>query len=93
MTPMHDYYSAIAVWLWHDAPPWFQRLSEHGGDEDFVIYVPPELCIRLEGDDKLIPDETVRVLVDRIAGPLWETDEHTWHQLANGGLVVITAHA
>jgi hypothetical protein len=32
---------AIQVWTFKDAPPEFQALSPHGGDEDWVALVPP----------------------------------------------------
>ena len=33
----------IRVWPFYEAPPEFRSLSEHGGDEDFVAFVPTEL--------------------------------------------------
>lgn len=30
----------IKVWRWADAPDNLRRLSRHGGDEDWVVYVP-----------------------------------------------------
>lgn len=29
------------VWAWADAPPSLRWLSEHGGDEDWVLLTPP----------------------------------------------------
>lgn len=31
---------AIQVWPWEDAPEEFRRLSQNGGDEDWVAFVP-----------------------------------------------------
>lgn len=33
----------ICVWNYQDAPKEFKALSEHGGDEDWVIFVPPDV--------------------------------------------------
>ena len=30
----------ITVWRWEDAPEEFKALSTHGGDEDWVAFVP-----------------------------------------------------
>lgn len=32
---------AITVWKWVNAPEVFKKLSRHGGDEDWVAWVPP----------------------------------------------------
>jgi hypothetical protein len=34
----------IRVWRFEDAPPEYQELSPHGGDEDWVAYVPAALA-------------------------------------------------
>ena len=39
----------IRVWRFKDAPQIYQDLSQHGGDEDWLAEVPPEL------DDVWIP--------------------------------------
>jgi hypothetical protein len=33
---------AITVWEFHNAPREFQDLSPHGGDEDWVGYIPTD---------------------------------------------------
>ena len=33
-------WKAIKVWRWEDAPRKYRRLSEHGGDEDWVALLP-----------------------------------------------------
>jgi len=33
----------IKLWLWKDAPEWLRRMSDNGGDEDYVVMIPPEL--------------------------------------------------
>lgn len=35
----------IRVWRFADAPMWMQRLSTHGGDEDWLALVPPNLAL------------------------------------------------
>ncbi len=30
----------VAVWPWDDAPKQYRALSTHGGDEDWVAFVP-----------------------------------------------------
>lgn len=31
---------AMLLWNWADAPEEFRQLSGHGGDEDYVMFVP-----------------------------------------------------
>lgn len=33
----------IRVWLWDDAPITYQHLSIHGGDEEYVVFVPDNM--------------------------------------------------
>jgi len=33
----------IIVWRWEDAPAKYRNLSKHGGDEDWVAFVPAPL--------------------------------------------------
>jgi len=35
--------TAIMVWRFATAPEWMKKLSEHGGDEDWVALVPDSL--------------------------------------------------
>lgn len=34
-------HQAVLVWTWESAPEEFRALSTSGGDEDYVMYVPP----------------------------------------------------
>jgi hypothetical protein len=34
----------IDLWRWTDAPPAYRALSTHGGDEDFVAFVPASVA-------------------------------------------------
>lgn len=36
----------IRIWAFYDAPIYLQKLSEHGGDEDWLAVIPPELTGR-----------------------------------------------
>lgn len=36
-------FSHAVVWLWKDAPPWAKERSEHGGDEECVVWIPASL--------------------------------------------------
>ncbi len=44
---------AILVWRFEDAPEEFRRLSQNGGDEDYVVLIPACLCTL--SDDKGTP--------------------------------------
>jgi len=33
----------IKIWRFEDAPKEYQDLSEHGGDEDYIAYIPKDL--------------------------------------------------
>jgi hypothetical protein len=35
---------AFLVWAFYDAPDDYQTLSRHGGDEDWLTYIPPHLA-------------------------------------------------
>ena len=36
----------IQVWAWPDAPPILKKLSDNGGDEDWLAIVPPHLATK-----------------------------------------------
>lgn len=70
---------SIRVWPFHEAPPSLKALSGHGGDEDWLAYIPVEFA------DRHIPwaDE---------ATPFGVCNVET-HDLGNGGKILIGAHA
>lgn len=35
----------IMIWKWTDTPEIFKKLSQHGGDEDWVARIPPHFEI------------------------------------------------
>ena len=35
----------IKIWRWEDAPQKYKELSKHGGDEDWVAFVPKKINI------------------------------------------------
>jgi hypothetical protein len=45
---MKNFNYFMKVWAWEDAPEEYKSLSEHGGDEDYVAFVPKELVTDAE---------------------------------------------
>jgi len=43
MNPHAKTDGGIVVWRFHDAPTEYQGLSDHGGDEDWLAFVPEAL--------------------------------------------------
>lgn len=41
----------IIVWYWKDAPVKYKALSPHGGDEDWVAFVPNDIMIPMWMDE------------------------------------------
>jgi hypothetical protein len=74
----------ICVWEYLDAPPEFQALSQHGGDEDWIVYCPSEQMGMPSVFWDVLNSESTYV---RGWG---HTD---YHQLDNGAVVVVLAHA
>ncbi len=68
----------ISVWPWEYAPNYFRELSPHGGDEDWVAFVPA-----------ILEDYDIEWL--RSGGPFGVCDV-TEHKVADG-TVYIGAHA
>jgi len=69
--------NAILVWAWADAPDEYKQYSPHGGDEDWVAFIP-------EGTDTYIPWMHVGTPFG-ISG----VSEH----VVRGGIIRIGAHA
>ena len=67
----------ISLWSWSEAPQEFKDLSPHGGDEDFVAFIPG--C--------LTDEFNMRRYIGRMAS--CDCYEHE----IDGGLVLIGAHA
>lgn len=43
--------TCINVWRFDDAPAAYKKLSDHGGDEDWVVFIPAGIeCLPLEID-------------------------------------------
>jgi hypothetical protein len=70
----------IKVWVFEDAPAELQALSNHGGDEDWLVLVPKDSA------DKI--DEWTGWIMR-----LDTCDEPSKHVLENGDVVYIGAHA
>lgn len=84
---MSEYNERISVWPWGAAPAEYETLSGHGGDEDWVVHVPKAVrpnYLPANLEDVVNGDETSYCNgwghVDR-------------HELDNGDVVVIFAHA
>lgn len=70
---------AIQVWKFHEAPEHLQKLSEHGGDEDWLALIPPHLK-----DDYLGWMDT---------GTQFGCCHVSEHRLEDGSVVRIGAHS
>lgn len=66
----------IQVWHWHGAPVAYREYSEHGGGEDWVIFVP---------DGVEVPDWAA---VPGMGCAICDSDTYE----IEGGKLVITAH-
>ena len=68
----------ILVWRFYEAPQEFQALSGHGGDEDWLAFIPDAFG-----------DEWIGWLDSSTSFGVCETTRHP----VEGGLVYIGAHA
>lgn len=69
--------SCIKVWPFNQAPPEFQSLSPHGGDEDWLALIPPDMSIPYWMD----------------SGGSFGICDTSIHDIADGFTVCIGAHA
>lgn len=69
----------ILVWKFHDAPEEYKKLSDNGGDEDWLVYVPATYN---QSDDWHL-----RFWIDRMSA-----GEADIHVLPDGARVFIAAH-
>lgn len=70
----------IYLWVFEDAPPELKKLSENGGDEDWLMYVPE----RLEEDYRVMGLVESQAF-DKGCAP----EEHE----VDGGFVYIGSHS
>lgn len=70
----------IKVWVFHEAPEELQKLSRNGGDEDYVMLVPPEWKM-------FWPDPDIH-----LQGGFGACDVET-HTLEDGSIVHIGSHS
>ena len=77
--------ASITLWPFYDAPDEYRELSPHGGDEDWIMFVPDELLSHRCGHS------TVAFQLDRIrqAIGVCDTSDHR----IEGGTIFIGAHA
>ena len=77
-----DHKLPILVWPFHDAPEQLRALSEHGGDEDWLVHVPLHFVGRMSTD---------------YGPPTWVEAmgacDVSRHDLADGSIVFIGAHS
>jgi hypothetical protein len=73
-----EHQCAILVWKFHEAPERYQKLSTHGGDEDWLAYIPDRL-----------KNEWIGWMEE---GGSFGCSSVTQHEVG-GGLVKIGAHA
>jgi len=76
----------IKLWRWDDAPEEYRKLSTHCGDEDYILYAPAIF------KEEFLP----YVLQGPISGDESYVDgfgKVDRHELENGDVVVIFAHA
>lgn len=68
----------IFIWKWEDAPEEFKTLSHHGGDEDWVAFIPDSM-----------KDEYISWMEEGTSFGCCDISEHS----VPGGVVRIGAHA
>ena len=71
----------IAVFDFVDAPAAYKKLSGHGGDEDFIVFVPRSVYVR-----GYPTYDWIRIVLER------EWRGHDYH-IVPGGFIDILAHA
>lgn len=69
----------IRAWAFEDAPEEFKKLSDHGGDEDWVAHIP-----------KAISGDFINWMEEGTAFGCCRVSEH---KLPDGSIVRIGAHA
>jgi len=71
--------AATILWCWKDAPEEYKKLSGHGGDEDWVIFIPKDMA----GWSPFL------IMGDYLTGFGWLDS----HELDSGDWVIICAHS
>lgn len=69
----------ILVWRFYNAPPEFQVLSTHGGDEDWIAFIPSSCTADLPTWAE--------------PGTPFGVSDVSEHRLPDGSMVLIGAHA
>jgi len=73
--------SFIKVWRFHEAPEKYRQLSEHGGDEDWLAFIPKDIW--------LSEYEWIGWMEDGTAFGCCDVSTH----MVDGGVIRIGAHA
>lgn len=85
----------ISIWRFEDAPPEYQELSSHGGDEDWVVHCTKEArnCYLPGGLEHVFNGYDHEDVEDRAIGYVDGWGHVCRRELDNGDIVVIFAHA
>lgn len=77
----------LSIWRYGDAPAEYEKLSAHGGDEDWVVHCPKEMR------DYYLPGGLEFAINGEEKSYLNGWGHVDMHELDNGDVVVIFAHA
>lgn len=85
---MENINKALITWTWDNAPEEYKKLSRHGGSENYVMLCPKEQVSYLWPNclDDAFTQNSISNWI-----PSWGWAER--HELSNGNVVVIFAHA
>ena len=85
--------TALEIWPFAQAPPAYQALSTHGGDEDWVLYCPAALLAARW--PWALEQALARAAAGSVASRVKAVDGwgHAETHAVFGGVVVIFAHA
>lgn len=77
----------LRIWSWRDAPTEYKALSQHGGDEDWVLFASAT-CVGKWWP--LMLEDAINGNEDSYSHGFGHVDRHV---LSDGAVVVIFAHA
>jgi hypothetical protein len=85
---------AMLLWRFYDAPEEYRALSDHGGDEDWILFVPwcafKDIDFHVNNIDK---EEYLPDWLDSIVSSGWFGCAGYCHGEVKTGMVYIGAHA
>lgn len=77
----------IAIWQFHEAPEEYRRLTNHGGDEEWLLYCPAKMC------NVFLPYPLENVVSGDELSYLDNWGHINRVELPNGDVIVSFAHA